>query len=1539
MGVPKFFRWLSERYPKINQRFGSPPNEETAERYFPADDAKKQPNLDALEPPDPLSTCGLAPEIDRIYIDMNGIIHGCSHNNITDSNSNNSNSNSGDVSGQEEPIDGANNSNIIRGGGKMHRISNDEIFRNVCYYLDRVIGDMIQPKQVVYMAIDGVAPRAKMNQQRSRRYRSGREGEIETNIYEAHANALEEEEELLRREEEEEDEELLRQQRQEEQQSYTFSLDYEEGNRHPSTSSHEEADGTLLNNSRDNDTTTHNSSSSTRHTTSDLREIAPGRFKGKFETHIDEAGGLDKEAFHSNAITPGTPFFTEFTKHLEHFVKYKLSTDPKWRDLTIIFSGPNVPGEGEHKIMQFIREQREKEDYDPNLRHCIMGQDGDLMMLGLATHEPNMVLLRERVIFNINQQRLEEAKVADALDTYLHNSHFEFLHMGVLRDYLAYEFETSNVISDSPWDLERTIDDFVFLTFLVGNDFLPHLPAIDIGDNAFDLLFWTYKNCRKKWRKRKVSDDPNWNLPYLTYQGNIVSGKRLEQYLAAVGSHEVAYYDKKSQSAKAENKRLRKQYKKLGMGSDMIPDKSLVASKEASDRAAYRKMLQKFGDSATDSSTDTGTDSEDDNNSFRPVMTGKVEFEPVEDDDMEEGFISRMGSLLQNSLSNGTEEKDEDTTKYQLASIDDQDLKGRYYYDKFQFTPFDADKHTALRRAYIEGLVWNLKYYYEGCVSWEWYYPYHYGPMLSDLVDLDELLEDISFEDKGKPLNPFEQLLGCMPPSQAHHLPEPYRWLMLDPQSPIIDFYPKTFTVDMNGKRWPWEAVVLLPFIDSKRLLEATSTVDLSLLSQDDRDRNSEGTTVVMMHDPSHEEVVPPIGELDCFGEMSSCSAISVPFELSDWNYASGDVAVLKPVVKDGTNHPLAGYSSLRTAPVQSLWRRKNGLNIFGGRSRYKTASLEMSSLMPPLPPVELLAPKLIGTSVYVNFPHYVEALVTAVSDKNTTVRGKSKPRPWSKEEASRWKFQRDGITRQAEIGESVPGSGGLILPPDQPITLSVRPFQGLTTTKDGVTVKTYAKFELEIPLVSTFWSPTELDQRLSGIPSRLEKNVFEIAVPTVPNERPGRKSSATKGKGSKRRRLFPAKSRSPKNSSSRKSTDINGSPKLSAAYYSTLQSQVAMARPLGSSIPSFPASSLFLRRPLGHRSFSSCQGRLHFTQVTPLPVAGRAHYEKPRNIILPSSCRGLSAPPIKSFGPKGRIVAASVVAAAFLLNVVQATQEWSSISRFARPLLLHGALTEERKGSRVHENLKQLISIRGGDFEETSLMPHGMATPALEFAHGTTTLSFTFQGGIIVAVDSRASLGSFVGSKTVEKVLPVSSHVLGTMAGGAADCQFWIRKIKSEALLHELIENGKQMSVTRVSRILSNYLYSMRGLDLSVGTMIAGWDAKGPQIFYVDNTGMRINGDLFAVGSGSTFALSILDTQTKRYDMSADEAIQLGIRAIRHATFRDAYSGGFINVFLITPKEGWKKVYTEDIARSPEVWKSLRVEESNKTRSNTNDD
>uniref|UniRef100_A0A673G8C0 5'-3' exoribonuclease 1 n=1 Tax=Sinocyclocheilus rhinocerous TaxID=307959 RepID=A0A673G8C0_9TELE len=289
------------------------------------------------------------PEFDNLYLDMNGIIHQCSHPNDED----------------------------------VHfRISEEKIFADIFHYLE-VLFRIIKPRKVFFMAVDGVAPRAKMNQQRGRRFRSAKEAEE------------------------------------------------------------------------------------------------------KIKKALEKGEVLPTEArFDSNCITPGTDFMAKLQEQLKYFVHNKLSTDKSWQGVNVYLSGHETPGEGEHKIMEFIRSETAKPGHNPSTRHCLYGLDADLIMLGLTSHEPHFSLLREEVRFG--------GKKSQKRITAPEETTFHLLHLSLMREYIDYEFsELRNKISFE-YNLERIIDDWVLMGFLVGNDFIPHLPHLHINHDALPLLYRTY---------------------------------------------------------------------------------------------------------------------------------------------------------------------------------------------------------------------------------------------------------------------------------------------------------------------------------------------------------------------------------------------------------------------------------------------------------------------------------------------------------------------------------------------------------------------------------------------------------------------------------------------------------------------------------------------------------------------------------------------------------------------------------------------------------------------------------------------------------------------------------------------------------------------------------------------------------------------------------------------------------------------------------------------------------------------------------------
>lgn len=136
---------------------------------------------------------------------------------------------------------------------------------------------------------------------------------------------------------------------------------------------------------------------------------------------------------------------------------------------------------------------------------------------------------------------------------------------------------------------------------------------------------------------------------------------------------------------------------------------------------------------------------------------------------------------------------------------------------------------------------------------------------------------------------------------------------------------------------------------------------------------------------------------------------------------------------------------------------------------------------------------------------------------------------------------------------------------------------------------------------------------------------------------------------------------------------------------------------------------------------------------------------------------------------------------------------------------------------------------------------------------------------------------------------------------------------------LHEL-RNKRRITVAAASKILANLVYSYKGMGLSMGTMCAGvTPSEGPALYYIDSDGTRLAGNLFCVGSGQTFAYGVLDAEY-RYDMSDSEALELGKRSILAATHRDAFSGGYINLYHVK-EDGWEKIGFMDT--NPIFWET----------------
>uniref|UniRef100_A0A671MXN5 Proteasome subunit beta type-11-like n=1 Tax=Sinocyclocheilus anshuiensis TaxID=1608454 RepID=A0A671MXN5_9TELE len=174
-----------------------------------------------------------------------------------------------------------------------------------------------------------------------------------------------------------------------------------------------------------------------------------------------------------------------------------------------------------------------------------------------------------------------------------------------------------------------------------------------------------------------------------------------------------------------------------------------------------------------------------------------------------------------------------------------------------------------------------------------------------------------------------------------------------------------------------------------------------------------------------------------------------------------------------------------------------------------------------------------------------------------------------------------------------------------------------------------------------------------------------------------------------------------------------------------------------------------------------------------------------------------------------------------------------------------------------------------------THTLPHLSlrSVTVLSLSHGTTTLGFAFQGGVIAAADRRSSCSGLVACPASPKVLPIYSHLLR---------------------LYQL-RHRRRLSTGGAAKPMHPFK----------GTELCSFDNMricGPRVIYVCSDGLRLQGELFSVGSGSPYAYSILDSSVF-WGMSAQEATEVAREAVFRATYRDAYSGNNVDLYHVTAK------------------------------------
>ncbi|TET65518.1 archaeal proteasome endopeptidase complex subunit beta [Candidatus Bathyarchaeota archaeon] len=194
----------------------------------------------------------------------------------------------------------------------------------------------------------------------------------------------------------------------------------------------------------------------------------------------------------------------------------------------------------------------------------------------------------------------------------------------------------------------------------------------------------------------------------------------------------------------------------------------------------------------------------------------------------------------------------------------------------------------------------------------------------------------------------------------------------------------------------------------------------------------------------------------------------------------------------------------------------------------------------------------------------------------------------------------------------------------------------------------------------------------------------------------------------------------------------------------------------------------------------------------------------------------------------------------------------------------------------------------------------------------GTTTIGIVCKNSVVLASDTRVTMGSYVAHKRGKKIYRIADHLAMTISGSVADAQKTVDILTANAQLYKL-NIGRPMPISSAARLIANLLFSSRYAPLIAQVLIGGVDDTGPHVFSLDPFGSLTEEKCVATGSGSPIAYGVLEDKFKE-DMSAEQILPVIVKAVGSAMKRDAASGDSFNIAVIDEKgyreltEGEKK-------------------------------